>query len=85
MAALNGVSAEVLARLQELFPPHDQAPNHETRKAMVQQALAMFEDGFTSVLRKLGVPDAHLSKFSAALGQLVPHLANAVVAIGTNS
>lgn len=82
VTALDAVSAGVLAGLHKLFPPLDQAPTHEQRKAMVQTALTMFEEGFINVLRKVGVSEQQANSFSTALGYVIPHFTNVVVAMG---
>ena len=80
--ALDSVGAVILAGLRELFPPLDQAPAHEHRKAVANAALTMFEEGFVSFLGMLGASEQHTSSIRVALGQIIPHIANVVVAIG---
>ena len=79
---LGAISSGILVLLQEVFPPPDHAPSHKQRREMVKFALTKFEDGFTGLLRTLGLPDSELSAFHTTWGQLSPHITMLIVTIG---
>lgn len=71
----------VYTKLQEEFPPPDQAPSHEERKKMVGRALSLVEDQFVIVMGPhLGMDEQDIRE---KFGKVRDAVEKVVVMIGT--
>lgn len=73
----------VYTKLQEEFPPPDQAPSHEERKKVVRHALGLVEDQFVIVMGPhLGMDEQDIRE---KFGKVRDAVERVVVMIGTSS